>query len=112
MGEALLTLSASDLRALAASLRTGRLNAPYSASSLDRLFSSALAASVAASLQSMAEAGMQPFAAAHTLELLASSISERPPVEDLVDLVMTGPTVAGHENRDTSVVVSLAEQRS
>ena len=106
MGEALLALPPSDLRALAASLRTGRLNAPYSASGLDRLFSSALAASVAASLQSMAEAGMQPSAAAYTLELLASSISERPPIDHLVDLVMTGPAVAGQENRDTSVVVS------
>jgi phosphatidylserine/phosphatidylglycerophosphate/cardiolipin synthase-like enzyme len=54
----------------------------------------------------MAESGMQPSAAAHTLELLASAISERPLVVDLVDLVMTGPEVAGHENRDTSVVVS------
>src|ERR1700722_13625973 len=106
MDEALLTLPPSDLRALAASLRTGRLNAPYSASSLGRVFTEALAPSVASSLQSMAEAGMQPSAAAHTLELLASSISDRPPVEDLADLVMTGPSVAGHENRDTSVVVS------
>ena len=106
MGDALLTLPPSDLRALAASLRTGRLNAPYSASSLGRLFTDALAASVAASLQSMAEAGMQPSAAAHALEMLASSISEHPQVEDLVDLVMTGPAVAGQENRDTSVVVS------
>jgi hypothetical protein len=82
MGDALLTLPPSDLRALAASLRTGRLSAPYSASSLSRFFTDALAASIAASLQSMAEAGMQPPATAHTLELLASSISEHPPVED------------------------------
>lgn len=106
MDEALLTLPPSDLRALAASLRTGRLNAPYSASSLSRFFTEELAISVAASLQSMAEAGMQPSAAAHALEMLASSISEHPRVEDLVDLVMTGPAVAGQENRDTGVVVS------
>lgn len=106
MDEALLTLPPSELRALAASLRTGRLNAPYSASSLGRLFTEALASSVAASLQSMADTGMPPSAAAHTLELLASAVSGHPPVEDLVDLVMSGPAVAGQENRDTSVVVS------
>jgi phosphatidylserine/phosphatidylglycerophosphate/cardiolipin synthase-like enzyme len=106
MDEALLTLPASDLRALAASLRTGRLDAPYSASSLGRFVAEPLAPWVAASLQYMADAGMQPSAAAHTLELLASAVSGHSPVEDLVDLVMTGPPVAGQENRDTSVVVS------
>jgi hypothetical protein len=106
MKEALLTLPPSELRALAASLRTGRLTAPYSVSSLGRFFTETVATSVTASLQSLAESGMQPSAAAHTLELLASAISERPPVVDLVDLVMTGPPVAGQENRDTSVVVS------
>jgi phosphatidylserine/phosphatidylglycerophosphate/cardiolipin synthase-like enzyme len=54
----------------------------------------------------MADTGMQPSAAAHTLELLASAVSGLTPVEDLVDLVMTGPPVAGYENRDTGVVLS------
>ena len=49
---------------------------------------------------------MQPFATAYTLELLATSISEHHPIEDMVDLVMTGPLVPGQEVRDTSVVVS------
>ena len=106
MDEALITLPPSDLRALAASLRMGRLNAPYSASSLGRFVTEALAPSVAESLQSMANTGMEPSAAAYTLELLASAVSGHSPVEDLVDLVMTGPPVAGQENRDTSVVVS------
>jgi phosphatidylserine/phosphatidylglycerophosphate/cardiolipin synthase-like enzyme len=106
MKDALLTLPSSELRALAASLRTGRLTAPYTGFSLRRFFTESLATSVAASLQSMAESGMSPSAAAHSLELLASSISEHPPVEDFVDLVMTGPAVPGRENRTTSVVVS------
>ena len=38
--------------------------------------------------------------------MLTNNISDHPPVEDLVDLVMTGPAVVGQENRDTSVVVS------
>jgi phosphatidylserine/phosphatidylglycerophosphate/cardiolipin synthase-like enzyme len=54
----------------------------------------------------MADVGMQPSAVAHTLDLLASAVSGHSPVEDLVDLVMTGPPVAGQEKRDTGVVVS------
>ena len=54
----------------------------------------------------MADTGMNPGATAHTLELLASAFSKRPSIDDLIDLVMTGPPVAGQGNRDTSVVVS------
>lgn len=106
MDEILLTLAPADLRALASGLRTGRLSAPYSASSLSRLFSGDLAALVSASVQAMADLGMQPSAVAHTLDLVASSLSERPPIQDLVDLVLSGPVVAGQETRNTSVVVS------
>lgn len=106
MKTALLSLSPLELKALAAALRTGRLNAPYSASSLNRLFHGPIAASVSASLQSMADIGMQPAAAAYSLELLASALSERPTIGDLVDLVMTGPQILGQDHRDTGVVVS------
>jgi len=105
MKEALLSLSPSELKTLAASLRTGRLNAPYSASSLNRFFADQLAVSVAASLQGMADNGLQPDAAAYSLEMLASAFSERPSLGDMIDLVLTGPPISGQGNRDTSVVV-------
>ena len=44
MKEALLSLSPTELRTLAASLRSGRLCAPYSASSLGRYLAEPLAA--------------------------------------------------------------------
>lgn len=106
MKEALLSLSSTDLRTLAAGLRSGRLCIPYSASSLGRYLSDATAAAVSASLQEMADTGMQPAATAYTLELLASARSELSSVGDLIDLVLTGPQIAGAEHRDTSVVVS------
>lgn len=106
MKEALLSLSPAELRTLAASLRTGRLGTPYSASSLGRYLAEPLAAPVSASLQAMAYTGMQPAAIAYSLELLASASSEHPSIGDLMDLVLTGPQVAGAEHRDTSVVVS------
>jgi hypothetical protein len=106
MKEALLSLSPVELRTLAASLRSGRLCTPYTASGLGRYMTETLAASVSRSLQEFAETGLNPAAAAYTLELLASALSERPSIDDLIDLVMTGPPIAGQGNRDTSVVVS------
>jgi hypothetical protein len=106
MKEALLSLSPTELRSLASSLRTGRLNAPYSGSSVSRFFTEPLATSVAADLQAMADIGMQPAAAAFSLETVASALSIHPRIEDAIELVMTGPQVAGQGNRDTSVVVS------
>lgn len=79
---------------------------PYTASGLGRYLTEALAAPVSVSLQELADTGMNPGATAHTLELLASAFSKRPSIDDLIDLVMTGPPVAGQGNRDTSVVVS------
>lgn len=106
MKEALLSLSPTELRTLAANLRAGRLSSPYTASGLGRFLSEAIAASVSVSLQELAEARTEPAAIACTLELLASALSERPLIGDLIDLVMTGPPIAGQGNRDTSVVVS------
>jgi hypothetical protein len=105
MKEALLSLTPTELRTIAASLRTGRLCTPYSASSLGRYLAESHAKLVSAELQAMAETGMQPAASAYTLELLASALSEHPSIGDLIDLVMTGSSVAGQGNRDTGVVV-------
>jgi phosphatidylserine/phosphatidylglycerophosphate/cardiolipin synthase-like enzyme len=106
MQEALLSLSPHELRTLAAGLRTGRLSEPYSTSGLTRFLQNDAALAVSGSLQIMAHAGMQRTGIAHSLELLASALSERPSISDLVDLVTTGPSAGTVANRDTSVVVS------
>jgi hypothetical protein len=105
MKEALLSLSPTELRTLAGSLRTGRLCTPYTVSGLGRYLTEALAGPASESLQKLTDAGMDPGATACTLELLASALSERPAIGDLIDLVMTGPPIIGQGNRDTSVVV-------
>jgi hypothetical protein len=106
MKEALLSLSPAELRTLAASLRSGRLCAPFSASSLGRYLAEPIAAPVSAHLQEMSDTGMNPVATAYSLDLLASARSEISSIGDLIDLVLTGPPIAGAEHRDTSVVVS------
>ena len=105
MQEPLLALAPSDLRAVASALRTGRLCPPYHPTSVQRMLSSAVAAEVSSGLQELAASGMPPPAIARTLDLLAASCESRPPLEDLIDLVTTGPEVRGVTNRDTCVVV-------
>jgi phosphatidylserine/phosphatidylglycerophosphate/cardiolipin synthase-like enzyme len=72
---------------------------------MDHYLSGSLAAPVSTNLQEMADTGMGPLAVAYSLELLASARSAPSPIGDLLDLVLTGPQVAGAEHRDTSVVV-------
>ena len=106
MKEALLSLSPTELRTLAAAVRAERLFAPYSATGLGRYLDATLAPEVTAQLQEMAHTEMRADAVAYSLELLASARLESSSASNLMDLVLTGPQVAGGEHRDTSVVVS------
>jgi hypothetical protein len=65
-----------------------------------------MASAVSENLQEMADTGMPPPAIAYSLELLASARMESSSASNLIDLVLTGPQVAGAEHSDTSVVVS------
>jgi phosphatidylserine/phosphatidylglycerophosphate/cardiolipin synthase-like enzyme len=105
MQEPLLALAPSDLRALVSALRTGRLCLPYRPASVQRMLNGAVASEVSAGLQELADSGMPATAIARTLELLAAACESRPPLEDVIDLVTTGPEVRSVTNRDTSVVV-------
>jgi len=101
----LLSLAPSDLRALADALVAGRLAPPYSPFSLQRVVNSSLAGSLASGLQELAASGVSPSGLSRVLELLADSVATRPRLEDVVELVTTGPDSAASAGRDTSVVV-------
>ena len=105
MKDPLLSLAPSDLRALAAAVVTGRLNRPYSATAVKRFLNANLAAEVASAIERLADSGTPAPALARVLELLAESVAARPPLEDLIDFVITGPDGTGTSGRDTSVVV-------
>jgi hypothetical protein len=104
--ETLLSLASSELRELAGALEAGRLNPPYSAVGLQRFVSQAAASTVAASLSELAGSGCGPLAMARVMDLLATAADQRPPIEDVVDLVVTGPDEVEGAPRATSVVVS------
>lgn len=104
MVDPILCLLPSDLRALATGLRTGHLCPPYLPASVQRILNGAVAAEVSTGLQELAASGLPLAGIARALELLATGYENRPPIEDVVDLVTTGGGASGG-NRTTSVVV-------
>ena len=105
MDDPILCLLPFDLRALAGGLRTGHLCPPYAPASVQRMLNGAVAAEVSTGLQELAASGLPPAGIACALELLATGYENRPPIEDVVDLVTTGGGTSGGGNRTTSVVV-------
>ncbi|MHB8898342.1 MAG: DISARM system phospholipase D-like protein DrmC [Thermoguttaceae bacterium] len=105
MTEYLLQLPERDLREIAAALRANRLAPPITAVGLQRLLAGCVARAVADELQQMIDLGFTGHQLAVVLDLVAKDRSQRPSLEDAIDLVTTGPEVAGVTNRDTSVVV-------
>ena len=88
-------LAEPDLRALITALRTGRLTPPYTTLGVQRILADTIAADVAVELQKLQQSGMTPGTVARCLELIADTASQRPPLEDLIDLVTTGPELGG-----------------
>src|SRR6266536_2974588 len=101
----LLTLSVSDLIALKEALRTGRLPSPFLPTLIERIVPRAVSCDVSAALQAMAAAGTnrEGLVAAH--ELLAAARAQQPSIDEVIELVTTGPEAGTVTNRDTQVVV-------
>lgn len=105
MTQTLLTLASSDLREIATAIRAQRLSLPFSVVSLQRIVPGAIVEAVAAELQMLADVSGGADAVAGMLELVVKDRVKRPMVEDVIDVVTTGPEASGVTNRDTSVVV-------
>jgi len=110
--EALVSLNPVELEALAALLRSGRLTAPFFCSGVERVVSASVATEVARDLQELADNGLNSVGLAMSLKLLASGLKRRPCLEDILELVTTGPEAQGVTNRDTSVVVQELFRRA
>jgi phosphatidylserine/phosphatidylglycerophosphate/cardiolipin synthase-like enzyme len=93
----LVQLGPSELRALAAAAADGRLR-PATPGLVGRFVSDGAAVS-----QALGELAASGAAVAPTLELLAEAAERRSSLEDLVELVLTGPNTGA--GRDTGVVV-------
>jgi phosphatidylserine/phosphatidylglycerophosphate/cardiolipin synthase-like enzyme len=105
MTERLLELSERDMQEVANALRCGRLLPPFSAVALERIISRQLSLPTVEALSKLSAVGFTPEQIAITLELLRADRAGQAPIEDVLQLVITGPDIAGVANRDTSVVV-------
>lgn len=101
----LLSLSASDLAALKEALRSGRLPAPYLPALVERIVPRAVAAEVSKALQRMAADGSNREGIVAALELLTAARTQQLPIDELIEVVTTGPEAGSVANRDTQVVV-------
>ena len=100
----LVELSDRDLQEVSAALRSGRLSPPFSAIALQRILPGPLRPSVAEILKRFADGGFTAGQIAITLDVLTADRQRRPRLDDIVQLVTTGPEADGAQ-RDTSVVV-------
>ena len=101
----LLALSASDLTALKEALRTGRLPAPFLPALVERIVPGAVSGDVSAALQGMVAGGANREGLVAALELLAEARAQQPSIDEVIELVTTGPDAGTVTNRDTQVVV-------
>lgn len=105
MGDPLQDLPDVELRHLAAALKCGRLIPPFTTAALGRIVSAAAAGPVAMRCGELHTDGLRPAHIGTVIETILVTRSLRPAVDDVVQLVWTGPEPAGVESRDTGVVV-------
>lgn len=101
----LLALSESDLAALKGALRTGRLLAPFLPMLIERIVPRAVSGDVSTALQRMAASGANREGLVAAIELLAAARAQQPSIDEVIELVTTGPEAGAVTNRDTQVVV-------
>ena len=103
---ALQLVADSDLRALASALRRGELIAPYEIEALiARYCPRELAPRVADAFRQLAHEGFGPSQLARVLDTIIETRVGRPELEQLMNLVWTGPETPGQTHRETASVV-------
>lgn len=105
MSQALAGLGVAALHSLADALEGGRLGPPYSVLSLQRYLPAGVADGVSAELGTASERGLGPAQLAYTLRVVAAERERTLRSGDHVELVWSGPELAGAVSRDTAVVV-------
>lgn len=98
-------LPSADLSALAAAMRTSRLDMPFTDVAVRRFYSGRLFSEVVRTLDRLAVDGMSTRHIALVLESIVSTRFQSPVADDMVELVWTGPESTNISNRDTGVVV-------
>jgi phosphatidylserine/phosphatidylglycerophosphate/cardiolipin synthase-like enzyme len=103
VNDALTALNAAEMRSVASALRARRLAPPLSELALSRYVGRA--ADVSAVLSKLTDEGLSAEHLALFLEMLAAERERHTALDDVVELVSTGPEALGHPSRDTRIVV-------
>src|SRR5260370_38894085 len=99
----LLKLSTPDLFELAAALRGRRLVPPFTPLAVQRFVPTDLATSIGNDLQSLNATGNGPEQIAMAIEFVGRDRQTRGTLDEIIDLVTTGPEAQGVSNRDRAV---------
>ncbi len=105
MNDGFTKLSTTDLQALIAALRSGRVAAPYSDIQLSRVVSGGLIEAIRVGLVELHKLGFDVQQIAVALDLIKGDRQAVRAIEPPIDLVTSGPEAPGITNRDTAVVV-------
>ena len=105
MNDAFTKLSNTDLQAVIAALRSGRLSSPYTGLQVARVVPAAVSAFVRTAFLELEAAGFSSEQIATVLSLIEVDRMRDHTSELPIDLVTSGPEAPGISNRDTSVVV-------
>jgi phosphatidylserine/phosphatidylglycerophosphate/cardiolipin synthase-like enzyme len=105
MNDAFTKLSNTDLQAVIAALRSGRLSSPYTGLQVARVVPGAISAFVRTAFLELEAAGFSGDQIATVLSLVEADRMRGRTTELPIDLVTSGPEAPGVSNRDTSVVV-------
>lgn len=105
MNDGFTKLSTTDLQALIAALRSGRVAAPYSAIQVSRVVPGGLNEAVRIGLVELQKLGFGEQQIAAALDLIKDDRQAVRAIEPPIDLVTSGPEAPGITNRDTAVVV-------
>lgn len=105
MNDAFTKLSNTDLRALIAALRSGRLSSPFTGLQVARVVPAAISTFVRTAFLELEAAGFSGDQIATVLSLIETDRMRGRTTELPIDLVTSGPEAPGVSNRDTSVVV-------
>ncbi len=105
MNDGFTKLSTTDLQALIAALRSGRLAVPYSDIQVSRVVPSGLVEAIRVGLVELKNLGFNEQQIAAALDLIKGDRQAVRAIEPPIDLVTSGPEAPGITNRDTAVVV-------
>ena len=111
MHDALHKLTSASLRQLAASLRDGALAGGITSHAVMQIAGGSLTDEVIRALTELREGGWSPRQIADLSEAMVEARDRTSQPEDLFDLVLSGPDVAGVPTRDTAAIMhTLIEQ--